>query len=68
MIKEYHFSTLLYDEDSKTIRCAACGRDVRTGKAMYNADGKWVCGKCIHGGNAPTECALCSTLKAAVEY
>lgn len=68
MIKEYHFSAVLYDEETKEIHCAACGKAMREGKIMYNAGGRWVCGKCDSGGGFPTECNLCSALKAAIEY
>lgn len=67
MIKEYHFAALLYDESEKMIRCAACGREISTGKIMFRTGGRWICGRCVNGFDAPTESALCSTLKAAVE-
>lgn len=68
MIKEYHLAAILYDEEKRKVRCAACGREVHDRKCLYRQDGRWTCGKCITGFSAaPIETALCSTLKAAVE-
>lgn len=67
MIKEYHFAALIYDEEHKALRCAACGKVVAENKIMYKAAGRWVCGKCAPGGESPTECAMGTTLQAAVE-
>lgn len=68
MIKEYQFAALIYDEDAKVIRCAACGREIPERKCIYRSGGRWVCGKCIPGfAEIPLEVTLCSTAKAAVE-
>lgn len=67
MIKEYHFAALVYDEEKRLIRCSACGYEVNPEKVMFRTGGRWVCGKCVNGFDAPTESALCSTLQAAVE-
>lgn len=68
MMREYKFAALVYDEQAHEIHCAACGRPVNERKCIYKASGRWVCGKCLPGiVDAPTECTLCSTAKAAAE-
>lgn len=69
MIKEYQFAALIYNEETGQIGCAACGREVRPSKCLYKAAGRWVCGKCLRGFETDpvSECALCSTVKAAIE-
>ena len=68
MIREYNFAALVYDEQEHAVRCAACGRAVNERKCIYKSGGRWCCGKCISGLlEPPTECALCSTAKAAAE-
>lgn len=68
MIKEFQFAALIYDESAKVIRCAACGREISERKRIYRSGGRWVCGKCIPGfAEIPSDVALCSTAKAAVE-
>lgn len=69
MIKEYQFAALIYNEETGQIGCAACGREVRPSKCLYKTAGRWVCGKCLRGFETDpvSECALCSTVKAAIE-
>ncbi len=68
MIREYHFAALVYDEESREIHCAACGKAINPKKVIFKSGGRWCCGKCIQGLlETPTECALCSTAKAAAE-
>lgn len=69
MIKEYHMAALVYNEETGEIGCGACGKAVRPSKVIYRSAGRWVCGKCLRGfASEPVEeCALCSTVKAAIE-
>lgn len=69
MIKEYHFAELFYNEETKEIGCGACGKAVNERKPIYRVAGRWVCGKCRMGlsDGIPSESALCSTVKAAIE-
>ena len=68
MTREYEFAALIYDEEKHEIRCAACGRVVPVKKMLFKVGGRWVCGKCLPGfGEAPVQCTLCSTAKAAAE-
>lgn len=68
MTREYEFAALVYDEQLHEIRCAACGRVVPVKKMLFKVGGRWVCGKCLPGfGEAPVQCTLCSTAKAAAE-
>lgn len=68
MMREYEFAALVYDEQAHEIRCAACGLVVPVKKMLFKVGGRWVCGKCLPGfGEAPVQCTLCSTAKAAAE-
>ena len=49
MIREYHFAALVYDEESREIHCAACGKAINPKKVIFKAGGRWCCGKCIPG-------------------
>ena len=67
-MREYEFAALVYDEQTHEIRCAACGRTVPVKKMLFKVSGRWVCGKCLPGfGEAPVQCTMCSTAKAAAE-
>lgn len=69
MIKEYRFAELIYDEETGRIGCGACGKPIDERKVIFKVAGRWVCGKCLRGfeAGATAQCAMCSTVKAAVE-